>query len=190
MTRRLELTGNRYPMGLKIDLGCGSKKREGFLGVDKIRFDGVDYVCDLGNERLPFADNTIEEAYASHFVEHLTATQRVFLVNEVHRVLIPKGFMTIICPYWGSSRAYGDPTHQWPPVSDFWFLYLDRKWRMENAPHTDQQHWDQGYACDFECTWGYNLHGDLLVRNNEFQQFAATFYKEAIQDIHATITKK
>lgn len=177
-------------MGLKIDIGCGPNKREGFLGVDRINFPNVDYVCDLGNERMPFGDDTVDEIHASHFIEHLTAEQRVFLVNEAHRVLRRGGFMTIICPYWASSRAYGDPTHQWPPVSDFWFLYLDKKWRDANAPHTDKQHWDKGFDCDFESSWGYNLHGDLLVRNSEFQQFAATFYKEAIQDIHATITKK
>ena len=177
-------------MSIKIDIGCGSRKREGFLGVDKINFEGVDHVCDLGVEQLPFQDDTVEEVYAAHFLEHLNSEQRVFLLNEVYRVLKKGCYMTIICPYWASGRAYGDPTHQWPPITDFWFYYLDKKWRADNAPHTDSQFWDKGFYCDFECSWGYILHGDLLVRNVEYQQFAATYYKEAIQDIQATITKK
>lgn len=177
-------------MNIKIDLGCGPNKKEGFIGVDKIKFDNVDYVCDLGNERLPFSDETVDEIHASHFLEHLTAEQRVFLINEAYRVLKKKAFMTIICPYWASGRAYGDPTHQWPPITDFWFFYLDKSWRDKNAPHTDKSNWEKGFDCDFDSTWGYILHPDIILRNVEFQQFAATFYKEAIQDIHATITKR
>ena len=177
-------------MGIKLDIGCGPNKKPGHLGVDKFKFNNVDFVCDLGKEKLPCADSTVEEIHASHFLEHLNAEERVHLMNEAYRVLEPKGRVTIICPYWGSGRAYGDPTHQWPPISDFWFYYLDEKWRMENAPHTDKRHWEKGYSCNFEATWGYTLHGEIISRNMEFQQFATMFYKEAVQDICATLIKR
>ena len=35
------------PKPLKLDLGCGLSKKEGFLGVDRRKFDGVDIVHDL-----------------------------------------------------------------------------------------------------------------------------------------------
>lgn len=177
-------------MGIKLDIGCGPNKRPGYLGVDRFRFSGVDFVCDLGKDKLPCGDNTVEEIHASHFLEHLNAEERVYLMNEAYRVLERGGKFIIICPYWASGRAYGDPTHQWPPISDFWFYYLDHKWRMENAPHTDKKYWEKGFECDFESTWGYGLHGEMLSRNMEFQQFATMFYKEAIQDICATLTKR
>ena len=28
---------------LKLDLGCGANKRQGFLGVDNLDFEGVDF---------------------------------------------------------------------------------------------------------------------------------------------------
>ena len=71
-----------------------------------------------------------------------------------------------------------------------WFYYLSREWRAKNAPHTDKEHWPLGFDCDFEATWGYGLHASLLTRNVEFQQFALNFYREAAQDIHATLTKR
>jgi hypothetical protein len=32
---------------MKLDLGCGTKKREGFVGVDSMTLPGVDVVVDL-----------------------------------------------------------------------------------------------------------------------------------------------
>lgn len=174
---------------LKLDIGCGKRKKEGFTGVDSIALDGVDIVHDV-RKQWPWADNSVEEVHTSHFVEHLTALERVHFVNELWRVLVPRGTATIIVPHWGSGRAYGDPTHQWPPVSEMWLSYLDPKWREEQAPHTDSRWNPSGYRCHFDCTWGYALHPMLATRNQEFQQWAINFYREAAQDLHATLTAR
>lgn len=179
---------------MKIDFGCGPNKRDGFLGVDQYSFDGkVDIVGDVANPGFwldHFQPDVIEEAHASHFVEHLTADERVVFFNGLWRAMKPGAQATVIVPHWASNRAYGDPTHQWPPVSEMGFLYLDRQWRQKEAPHTDVKHWPKGYSCDFTATWGYSLNPALAGRNPEFQQFAINFYKEAAQDIHATLTAR
>jgi SAM-dependent methyltransferase len=205
---------------MKLDLGCGKNKREGFLGVDVIPFETVDFVADISKptwtitkecyddikddavkacwEEFPMADNpfayrlkdnVVDEAHSSHTIEHLTATQRIAFVNELYRVMKPGAKASIIAPHWGSCRAYGDMTHQWPPVSEFWFYYLAKSWRATQAPHDDIEFNPNGYSCDFEATWGYGMNQMLHTRNAEFQQFAMSFYKEAIQDIYATLTK-
>jgi hypothetical protein len=175
---------------MKLDLGCGPNKREGFTGVDRIAFPGVDHVVDIGVDAWPFVDGSVEEAYSSHFVEHLTAVERIHFVNELYRVLQPGASCQIIVPHWASHRAYGDPTHQWPPIGEMWFFYLDKDWRASNAPHTDKANWQYGYDCNFTATWGYALNPALGVRSQEYQQFAVENYKEAVFDIHATLTKK
>lgn len=167
---------------LKLDLGCGKSKREGFIGVDCHKFDGVDQVVDL-RKPWPWADGSVTEVHCSHFVEHLTAPERIHFVNELYRVLVPGGKCTLITPHWASCRAYGDLTHQWPPVSEFWFFYLSKSWRDVNAPHNDQ------YVCNFDATWGYGLQPEYGSRNQEHQQYAMAHYKEAITDIFATLTK-
>lgn len=166
----------------KLDFGCGKNKKEGFHGVDCRDFPGVDTVCDL-RQPWPFESESVDEAHSSHFIEHLTPAERIHFVNELYRVLKPGGTCQLIAPHWGSCRAYGDLTHQWPPVSEFWFYYLSKKWREANAPHND------GYTCDFEATWGYALNQKISVRNQDFQQFAVEFYKEAVQDISANLKK-
>lgn len=149
---------------MKLDLGCGKNKKEGFVGVDSISFPGVDVVADLvkpilkplpdhlveyadllerkaeGFENWPWDDSSVDEAHASHFVEHLRPRERIHFSNELYRVLQPGAKATIIVPHWKSCRAYGDMTHTWPPVSEFWFYYLKKEWRLQNAPHNDADH--------------------------------------------------
>ena len=176
---------------LKLDFGCGPHPREGFAGVDRLPFGGkVTHVVDLREQPWPWADASVAEAHASHFVEHLTASERIVFCNELYRVLAPNGQCQIIVPHWASCRAYGDPTHQWPPVSEFWMYYLSREWRVQNAPHTDVETVPDGFACDFVATWGYSLRPDLAIRNGEYQQFAIQNYKEVCQDIICTLTKR
>lgn len=166
---------------MRLDLGCGKNVREGFEGVDAIDF-GQKWLCDL-IAPWKWDDESVEEAHASHFVEHLTNPQRVHFYNELYRVLVPGGNATIIAPYYGSERAYGDPTHVWPPVVGFAFYYLDKQWREANAPHTD-------YECDFTAVWHYNLHPALSARNDEYKAFAAQWFRESVQDIVCTLTKR
>lgn len=173
----------------KIDLGCGPNKREGFIGIDRIKFDNVDYVFDIAKD-WPIDSDSVDEAHTSHFVEHLNSVERVHFCNELYRVLKPGAKCTLIVPHWASSRAYGDPTHQWPPIGEFWFYYLSKAWRKDNAPHTDAEHWDQGFSCDFDATWGYGMNPTLASRSTEFQQFALNHYREAAMDTHATLTKR
>jgi SAM-dependent methyltransferase len=189
------------PAPLRIDFGCGMNKRAGFVGVDKFAMPGVDHVFDIGAGNWPFADSSVEEAHASHFLEHLTNREgkweRVKFFNELYRVLIPGGKATLIFPHWASTRYYGDPTHC-EPFSEFGFYYLSREWRLgnpekglgPNAPHDDISINPDGYSCDFEAVWGNGMHPALAVRNSDHQQFAMMWYKEAIQDLHATLTKR
>lgn len=172
----------------RIDLGCGPNKKAGFYGVDSIEFPNVDVVMDL-REVWPFEDNSIEEVHSSHFIEHLTAMERVHFFNELYRVLKVGAKATIITPHWASCRAYGDPTHQWPPMSEFAWFYLSKTWRDGNAPHTDSKNLKGGFNCNFEVTWGYSLEPGVAMKNQEYQQHAMTYFKEAAQDMIATLTK-
>jgi hypothetical protein len=169
---------------LRLDLGCGTQKREGFTGVDCRAFEGVDLVVDLGKARWPWNDESVDEAHCSHMVEHLTGPERIHFANELCRVLKKGAKATIVTPHWASCRAYGDLTHQWPPVSEFWFLYLNAAWRKTNAPHND------GYTCDFDHGIGYGLNPQLTVRNQEYQQYALAWFKEAAMDTVATLVKR
>jgi SAM-dependent methyltransferase len=199
---------------LKIDLGCGTNKRPGFLGIDRRKFDGVDGVTDLTQRSWSFKqsslgsvqllqssdgefilpDNSVTEATCSHFLEHLEHNQRhperVRFMNELWRVLVPGGKATIITPHWASNRAYGDFTHADKPVSEMFYAYLDRSWREENAPDTDAKYNPDGYTCDFHSQIGYTPHPELHTLQPEHREIALNWYKEAVLDLHVLLTSQ
>ena len=167
---------------MKLDLGCGPRPREGFDGVDIQPGDGVKHVVDL-RQPWPWADGSVEAVHSSHFVEHLTGAERVHFFNELHRVLAPKAQATIIVPHWSHDCAYGDPTHEWPPISEWTLLYTNAEWRRANAPHT-------GYTCDFDFTYGHNIDVACAGRSREWLEFAVRHYRNVIREIHATLTRR
>jgi SAM-dependent methyltransferase len=177
------------PPPLKLDIGCGTKKQPGFLGVDQYAMPGVDKVFDVRKTPWPWKDGSVDEVYCSHFLEHLTGMERIAFMNELWRVLIPGGKAMIVVPHWASHRSYGDPTHQWPPVSEMAFYYWKKEWRLKEAPHTDASVMPGGFTCDFHAMWGYGLRADLNAKNQEAQQFATANYKDAINDTFITARK-
>jgi SAM-dependent methyltransferase len=174
-----------------LDVGCGPNKKADSVGVDIIDFPGVDVVHDLRKGPWPFEDNSVEMSSCSHFLEHLTnfneKWERVLFFNELYRITVPGGKCDLVLPHWASQRYYGDPTHK-EPFSEFSFYYLDKNWRAQQAPHTDIAHNPNGYTCHWNCQWGYSMHSDLLVRNQEYQTFAMRFWKEACQDMVVSMT--
>jgi hypothetical protein len=168
--------------GLKLDLGCGKSKQPGFVGVDAVPFSGVDVVADL-RAAWPWPDESVEEAFSSHFIEHLTAPERIHFANELGRVLRRGAKATIVAPNWASARAYGDLTHQWPPVSPFWFFYLNKAWRSEHAPHNDF------YTCDFEFQYTFTVHEQFQKADPEMRDFACLFHVDGAQDVIAQLVK-
>jgi predicted SAM-dependent methyltransferase len=59
---------------VKLDLGCGQSPKEGFEGVD-LHAPDVKYRVDLWKFPFPWEDNSVDELYSSHFVEHLPARE-------------------------------------------------------------------------------------------------------------------
>ena len=198
---------------IKLDLGCGTEKRAGFLGIDRRRFAGVDGVTDLtrkiwifedkeiggikllrgeGGYTLP--DNSVAEVYCSHFLEHLEhnqrAPERVRFMNELWRVLIPGGTATIITPHWASNRAYGDFTHADKPVSEFFYPYLDRTWRRTHAPDNDIEYNADGYDCDFNANLAHAIHPEFENKPTDEKAFAISWYKDVALELFASLTAK
>lgn len=183
---------------INLDLGSGPNKKEGFIGVDKYKMKGVDVVLDIGKDKWPWKDNSVDEVNCTHFLEHLTNLngkwERTHFFNELYRVMKKGAKAMIVIPHWCSERYYGDPTHC-EPFSEMGFYYLSKDWRLGengqpgNAPHADITWNKKGYDCNFACTWGYSLRQDLMTRNQEYQMNAILKEKGAAMDIIATCTK-
>ncbi len=100
--------------GIRLDIGCGSNKQPGFVGIDYRALPEVDIVQDL--EEFPWKDlpdESVLVAIASHVVEHINPAKGTFIkfMDEVWRILKPEGEFAIVTPYGGSPGYWQDPTH-------------------------------------------------------------------------------
>lgn len=170
--------------GLKLDLGCGkgTNTPEGFEKIDLVKSPGVK-VVDL-RKKWPWKNGEVGEISATNLIQYLKPQERIHFVNEAHRVLKQGGKCVIIAPHWCTSKAYGDMAAHYPPISEAWFMLLNKNFRDQQSFATD------GYTCDFEWTIGYSVHPAIASRNTEYQQHAITWNKEAAQDICATLYKR
>lgn len=89
---------------LKIDLGCGSRKKEGTLGIDAWPLPDVDYVLNLEKDPLPFDDASVDYVYSSHCLEHLIQIPKLFA--EVSRVCIDGAQLELWTPYAWENSAF------------------------------------------------------------------------------------
>lgn len=96
-------------MSLVLDLGCGTSKKPGSIGVDCCDIPGVDVVHHLGQFPYPFEDNSCDEIWMTDVIEHLPDTLKV--MEEIWRILKPGACVHIKVVHWSHHHAYDDPTH-------------------------------------------------------------------------------
>ncbi|MBP2027142.1 SAM-dependent methyltransferase [Acetoanaerobium pronyense] len=96
-------------LGLKIDIGCGRKKQEGFIGIDSSPYSTADYILDLNLDKLPFEDNSVDYVYSSHCLEHLDNLEHI--VSEIYRVCKHNAQVFITVPYYNTSANLANIYH-------------------------------------------------------------------------------
>lgn len=111
--------------GLFLDLGCGNRKRSGYLGIDTVALEGVDMVCDL-KDGLPQADDSVDGIYSSFFLEHLSDTVGIF--QEMYRVCKDGALVEFRVPYYQSVTQYKDPTHRAAVMPEMMRYFSDEMW--------------------------------------------------------------
>jgi predicted SAM-dependent methyltransferase len=82
---------------MRLNLGCGNDIKEGYINIDKFNnTNGVDLNADI--MKLPFKDETIDEVYISHVLEHFSFDGVQLIFKEINRVLMIGGDLEIYVP--------------------------------------------------------------------------------------------
>ena len=83
---------------VKLNIGCGNLKIDGYLNVD-IRNDvDADIVIDLEKIPYPFDNNIVDEIVANDIIEHFSHKDIEEIVKEWHRILKIDGTLIIKTP--------------------------------------------------------------------------------------------
>ncbi|MBU1557989.1 class I SAM-dependent methyltransferase [Patescibacteria group bacterium] len=98
---------------IKIDIGCGRNKIEGFIGIDFDSTTNPDIVASALD--LPFDNNSVDEVYSAHLGEHFDPTEAQQFFNEIYRVLKKGCKATIkVDKDWSKKKLMAkDPTHKY-----------------------------------------------------------------------------
>ena len=101
---------------MKLNMGCGSKRIDGFLGVDKFKTVATDILWDLEATPWPWESNSVSAFAFIHCLEHLGGDTPTFLniIKEIQRVAKPMATVTIHVPHPRHDNYLGDPTHVRP----------------------------------------------------------------------------
>jgi predicted SAM-dependent methyltransferase len=93
-----------------IELGCGRKKKEGRVTVDKVDLPDVDIVADLEKGLAFLPDHSIDEIHCRSVLEHIENFEN--LMAEMVRVLKTDGTAYIFVPHFSNPYYYSDYTHK------------------------------------------------------------------------------
>jgi hypothetical protein len=103
---------------LKLNLGCGSTKLEGYINVDSEKSCKPDLICDFIKSPLPYKQNSIEEIVLFHTIEHIQKGYHQLLLERFYNLLVPGGKLYISYPNFWICAQYWKDNYQ--GKRDFW----------------------------------------------------------------------
>ncbi len=94
----------------KLNIGCGTDIKKGYVNCDVVKLPGVDVVFNLEKFPWPFPDNSFKEIICSHILEHLSDFNAV--INEIWRISEPGAKIKVYSPYYVGWSYAADPSHK------------------------------------------------------------------------------
>jgi SAM-dependent methyltransferase len=128
--------------GIRLDIGAGENRQPGFVTMDIRDLPNVDIVWDAQEFPYPLPDNSCLQILMSHLWEHIEPKFRFKLMDELHRILKPRGQLLISAPHAESHGANQDPSHYtspnettflyFNPECPLYAIYKPKPWRVES----------------------------------------------------------
>ena len=82
--------------GLRLNVGCGEYRMEGFVNIDQSEDVNPDLVSDAAG--LPYQPNTVDEIYCGHMLEHLDYEDGKAALAHWFAILKPGGLLSVTVP--------------------------------------------------------------------------------------------
>jgi predicted SAM-dependent methyltransferase len=98
---------------MKINIGSGGVKIDGFVTCDYDPLANPDYLINLETDTFPFETNSVEVVVAHHILEHM-GEGYFHCLKEIYRVCKPGAQIDIRVPHYRHDYFYDDPTHRRP----------------------------------------------------------------------------
>jgi predicted SAM-dependent methyltransferase len=172
---------------MKINLGSGIKRYDGFLNVDCDPSVNPDYLVDLETGILPFENNSVEEIKAYHIFEHIGPNFFKFM-QELYRVCKNNAIIDVHVPHPRHDYFLGDPSHV-RPITIEMMNRFSKKYNDTEKTSTGSTLFAYVYDVDFEIFHTeYHLETYfkemIQGKTEEEVNMMARLYNNVIQEIH------
>lgn len=147
---------------MKINLGSGYRRIDGFLNLDDDPLVEPDFLCNIEKDKLPFEDNSVEEIRAHHIFEHIGAGF-IPLMQELYRVAKHGCILDIVVPHHFHDNFYSDPTHCRPITVGGMYMFCQK---------TNKEHLE-AYGSSSGMGLKYNVNWEMVWFDFEYDQFYA-----------------
>jgi len=156
---------------MKIIIGAGDQRVNGFLSCDYDPLTNPDLVFDLEKDRFPFEDNSVTEVIAHHVLEHL-GDGYFHCLKELYRVCQHGAIVHIEVPYFRHSNFYDDPTHRRPITLNGLRMFSKKHNQMAREQRAHATRLAEYFDVDFEILdFGFKfedkMQQDLINKNQE-----------------------
>lgn len=95
---------------MKLNIGSGYKRFEGFLNVDGDRLVLPDILMNIETDPFPLPDSSVDEVKCHHILEHVGEGFFHFM-QEIYRVSSHGAILDIQVPHHRHEIFYGDCSH-------------------------------------------------------------------------------
>lgn len=131
---------------LKLNMGCGHNRVEGFVNVDAATQSAADQIWDLERTPWPWPDDCASEIRFIHSLEHMGQRTDVFLsmMKELYRVCANGAEIRIHVPHPRHDSFVGDPTHVraiTPLTLSLFDKTLNDQWKAAGSANTPLAHY-------------------------------------------------
>lgn len=98
---------NNYEEVVRVNIGCGANKIDGYLNIDASPDVQPDLVSDIRFCRLPIEDHQLDEVFMAHTIEHIQKHHWPTVFMEFNRILKIGGHLVLTFPeFWKCAEKW------------------------------------------------------------------------------------
>jgi hypothetical protein len=175
---------------IKINIGGGYKRYDGFLNIDIDPNTKPDNLMNLDdpNLQLPFDNDTVSEVKAYHILEHI-GDNYFKVLQELYRVCKRGAIIDIQVPHPFHEVYLNDPTHKRPITVEGMRLFSKKYNQHQIDTHNSCSGLGLRFNVDFELvSWEFvpdPFYDEIVKRNTQEQNIR--LFRECVnvcQEIH------
>lgn len=172
---------------MKLNLGAGSRKIEGFIGVDVS--DEADVKVDLRFTPWLIEKESVDEILASHILEHFDKDDAIRFMKECHRILKPGGKLFVAVPDM-DKFVEARLTGRWDDLIGN-YAWRDLNNFLGGDEGEERPHWRHRYMYTFESLafmlsthCGFAVHGRkaLPIDTQEYEKISLYVTAEKVRE--------